>query len=266
MAINLFGGEARLRIGDETIDDDAEQLDIPIHAFDLIIADECHRGYTAAGAVRLAQHARPLRRDQDRPDRHAGRPHQGVLQRRRLPLRVRAGRPRGLPRRLRRRDDQVRRPDERRLPQGRRAGRAWSTPRPAREQLDQLEDERHVRHHRGRAQGHRARLEPQDPRGAEEATPTSTSSEYGRFPKTLIFAANDLPHTSHADQLVDTGPRRVRPRRVVRRRRSPARVDRPLQRIREFRNRPKPGIVVRSTCCPPAWTSRTWSSSSSCGR
>ena len=27
---------------------------------------------------------------------------------------------------------------------------------------------------------------------------------YGRFPKTLIFAANDLSHTSHADQLVDT--------------------------------------------------------------
>jgi len=26
---------------------------------------------------------------------------------------------------------------------------------------------------------------------------------YGRFPKTLIFAVNDLPHTSHADQLVD---------------------------------------------------------------
>src|SRR5436309_11267028 len=27
---------------------------------------------------------------------------------------------------------------------------------------------------------------------------------YGRFPKTLIFAANDLPHTSHSDHLVDT--------------------------------------------------------------
>ena len=26
---------------------------------------------------------------------------------------------------------------------------------------------------------------------------------YGRFPKTLIFAVNDVPHTSHADQLVD---------------------------------------------------------------
>ena len=24
-----------------------------------------------------------------------------------------------------------------------------------------------------------------------------------RFPKTLVFAANDLPHTSHADQLVN---------------------------------------------------------------
>jgi len=27
--------------------------------------------------------------------------------------------------------------------------------------------------------------------------------QYGRFPKTLIFAVNDLPHTSHADSLVD---------------------------------------------------------------
>ena len=26
---------------------DAKQLDIPIHAFDLIVADECHRGYSA---------------------------------------------------------------------------------------------------------------------------------------------------------------------------------------------------------------------------
>src|SRR5258706_8510952 len=27
-------------------------------------------------------------------------------------------------------------------------------------------------------------------------------TRYNRLPKTLIFAANDLPHTSHADQLV----------------------------------------------------------------
>ena len=29
------------------IEDDADRLAIPIHAFDLIVADECHRGYTS---------------------------------------------------------------------------------------------------------------------------------------------------------------------------------------------------------------------------
>lgn len=48
MTINLFGGQAIFGLGDETLDDDAEQLDIPIHAFDLIVADECHRGYTSS--------------------------------------------------------------------------------------------------------------------------------------------------------------------------------------------------------------------------
>ena len=49
MRINLFGkegifGEASGDIEDE---EDAEKLNIPIHAFDVVIADECHRGYTA---------------------------------------------------------------------------------------------------------------------------------------------------------------------------------------------------------------------------
>ena len=48
MAINLFGRETVLGDSDETIEDDAVKVEnIPIHAFDLIIADECHRGYTA---------------------------------------------------------------------------------------------------------------------------------------------------------------------------------------------------------------------------
>ena len=67
--------------------------------------------------------------------------------------------------------------------------------------------------------------------------------EYGRFPKTLIFAANDLPHTSHADQLVDQA-RDVFGRGDAFVAKITGRVDRPLQRIREFRNRPNPGIVV----------------------
>src|SRR5207302_920664 len=48
MAINLFGRQAMFEPGDDLDDDEAEQLDIPIHAFDLIVADECHRGYTSA--------------------------------------------------------------------------------------------------------------------------------------------------------------------------------------------------------------------------
>src|SRR6185312_15524347 len=67
----------------------------------------------------------------------------------------------------------------------------------------------------------------------------------GRFPKILTFASNDLPHTSHADQLVDIA-RDVfgRGDRFVQKITGSPTVDRPLQRIREFRNRPEPGIVV----------------------
>src|SRR6202043_232598 len=69
--------------------------------------------------------------------------------------------------------------------------------------------------------------------------------ETGRFPKILIFATNDLPHASHADQLVrmcrevfDQGDDFVQ--KIT----GNPNVDRPLQRIREFRNRPKPKVVV----------------------
>jgi type I restriction enzyme R subunit len=48
MAINLFGRQAAFEPGDDMGDEDADRLDIPIHAFDLVVADECHRGYTSA--------------------------------------------------------------------------------------------------------------------------------------------------------------------------------------------------------------------------
>lgn len=49
MAINLFGKGAVFTEEEGTAEEsDADLLDIPIHAFDLIIADECHRGYTSA--------------------------------------------------------------------------------------------------------------------------------------------------------------------------------------------------------------------------
>jgi len=48
MSINLFGSEAGIHFGEgDSGDEDAKKLDIPIHAFDLIVADECHRGYSA---------------------------------------------------------------------------------------------------------------------------------------------------------------------------------------------------------------------------
>jgi type I restriction enzyme R subunit len=47
MAINLFGRDAILGSGDIDVEDDADTLNIPIHAFDLIVADECHRGYSS---------------------------------------------------------------------------------------------------------------------------------------------------------------------------------------------------------------------------
>ncbi|MFP4534027.1 MAG: type I restriction-modification enzyme R subunit C-terminal domain-containing protein, partial [Desulfobacterales bacterium] len=67
----------------------------------------------------------------------------------------------------------------------------------------------------------------------------------GRFPKTLIFAANDLPHTSHCDQLVQICKEEfgLGDESVKKITGSPS-VDRPLQKIREFRNRPNPKIVV----------------------
>lgn len=66
---------------------------------------------------------------------------------------------------------------------------------------------------------------------------------HGRFPKTLIFAANDLPHTSHADQLVNMA-RDLFGRGDAFVEKISGRVDRPLRAIRRFRNRPKPMIVV----------------------
>lgn len=44
MVLNLFGKE---NWDNPEYDPDVEKLDIPNHAFDIIIADECHRGYSA---------------------------------------------------------------------------------------------------------------------------------------------------------------------------------------------------------------------------
>ena len=67
----------------------------------------------------------------------------------------------------------------------------------------------------------------------------------GHFPKIFIFAVNDIPHTSHADQLVKSC-RAIfnQGDDFVKKLAGNPNVDRPLQRIREFRNRPNPKVVV----------------------
>ena len=214
------------------------KLDIPIHAFDLIVADECHRGYSAKelsvwrntldhfDAIKIGLTATPAahtmayfenlvyRYDYERAVREGYLVDYDVVQR------------------------QLRRPHERRLPQGGRAGRA-GRPETGAKQLDLLEDERAF----DATEVERKITAPDSNRKILEEIKNYADeheAEHGRFPKTLIFAANDLPHTSHADQLVDTA-RDIFGRGDAFVAKITGRVDRPLQRIREFRNRPNPG-------------------------
>ncbi|MGA2318626.1 MAG: type I restriction-modification enzyme R subunit C-terminal domain-containing protein, partial [Thermodesulfobacteriota bacterium] len=70
-------------------------------------------------------------------------------------------------------------------------------------------------------------------------------AQFGHFPKTLIFAQNDIEHISHCDQLAEILREEFnRGDDFVQKITGSPSVDRPLQRIREFRNRQNPGIVI----------------------
>jgi type I restriction enzyme R subunit len=241
MAMNLLGGEGALTIGDEAIDADVDQLNVPIHAFDLIIADECHRGYSAKDmsvwrttldhfdAIKVGLTATPAahtmayfeniayRYEYDRAVREGHLVDYDVV-------RVRSNvRMNGVFLGEGEQVDQV-------------------DPETGTRQLDLLEDERTF----DASEVERNITAPDSNRKILEelkAYADEHQRRYGRFPKTLIFATNDLPHTSHADQLVDTA-RDIFGRGDAFVAKITGRVDRPLQHIREFRNRANPGIVV----------------------
>ncbi len=241
MTMNLFGGEKALTIDGESVDADVEQLDIPIHAFDLIVADECHRGYSTKDqaiwretldhfdAIKIGLTATPAthtmayfenlayRYDYEEAVRDGWLVDYDVV-------RVRSDvRINGVFLQEGEQVDQV-------------------DPETGTKQLDLLDDERAFdataveRDITAPDSNKRILRELKEYADAHEA-------EHGRFPKTLIFAVNDLPHTSHADQLVDQA-RDIFGRGEAFVAKITGRVDRPLQRIREFRNRAKPGIVV----------------------
>ena len=241
MAINLFGREAGMEMVDEPIDDDAEREPIPSHAFDIIIADECHRGYTSSelsiwrntlnhfDAITVGLTATPAS--------HTTSHFKEVVYRYDYERAVREGF-------LVDYDVVAITSDVRMngvfLREGEAVGAIDTTT--GAETLDLLEDERRFDtsdiESRVTAPDSNKKILEEIRRHAERH-----QEKYGRFPKTLIFAVNDLPHTSHADQLVDLA-RDVFGQGDAFVQKITGRVDRPLQRIREFRNRDLPGIVV----------------------
>lgn len=241
MAINVLGRGAVF--GDEAGDEDADRLDIPIHAFDVVIADECHRGYTAAqqsvwrstldhfDAMKVGLTATPAS--------HTTSYFQHLVYRYDYRRAVEEGYLVDY--------DVVNVRSEVRmngvfLQQGEQVERI--DPDSGATQLDLLEDERHFESSEIEA---KVTAPESNRKIVEEVKRYALAHEErtGRLPKTLIFAANDLPHTSHANQLVDIC-RDVfgRGDAFVQKITGSQDVDRPLQRIREFRNRPNPGIAV----------------------
>ncbi len=242
MAMNLFGRDVARFANDEAFDEDAEEgLDIPIHAFDVVIADECHRGYTAQelsvwrdtlehfDAIRIGLTATPaahtLAYFKDTIFEYGYR--QAVQ------------------------DGFLVDYDAVKVQSGVRINGVFLTeneavkyidPKTGEKRLDRLEAERQF----DASTIEREITVPDSNRKViEELKKYAEEHErtYGRFPKTLIFAVNDQPFTSHAQSIVELC-REVFGRGEDFAAKITGTVDRPLQRIKEFRNRPNPAVVV----------------------
>ncbi len=241
MAINLLGPEAVYLPEDERVDEDLRRLDIPIHAFDLVIADECHRGYSSKevsvwrqtldhfDAVKIGLTATPAL--------HTKAYFTDVVYRYEYERAVREGY-------LVDYDVVAIHSDVHLkgvfLREGEQVGLV--DPESGKEQLDLLEDERTFES----SEVERKVTAPDATRkvlSELKKYADQHQAEYGRFPKTLIFAVDDLGHTSHADRLVHIG-RELFGRGDSFVQKITGRADRPLQRLREFRNRQEPGVVI----------------------
>ena len=241
MAVNVLGRQAVFGLGDEPIEEDAAPLDIPIHAFDVIVADECHRGYTSQeistwrstldhfDAIKIGLTATPASHTTayftqkvfEYPYERAVR--EGYLVDYDV-VRLRSDvRMNGL---FLREGENVEIVDT----------------QTGLSKMDQLEDERAF----ATSELEAKITAPESNRKIIEELKKYTDDherQFRRFPKTLVFAVNDLPHTSHADQIVELA-REVYNRGNAFVEKITGKVDRPLQKIREFRNRPSPGIAV----------------------
>ncbi|HLM60140.1 MAG TPA: DEAD/DEAH box helicase family protein, partial [Pyrinomonadaceae bacterium] len=245
MTINLFGQDKSFAqsANDPDYEADANRLDIPNNAFDLIIADECHRGYTSQetstwrnalnhfDAVKIGLTATPAAHTVSLFGQPVFR--YGVeqaIQEGYLvdyePVKIKSNvKIDGV---FLREGENIEKIDT----------------QTGEKIFDELEDERKYES----TQVEQEITVPDSNRKIiEEIARYALEHEQrtGNFPKTLIFAVNDINHTSHADQLVRIC-REVfgRGDDFVQKITGNANVDRPLQKIREFRNRPNPKIVV----------------------
>ena len=241
MVINLLGFESAFSQSqsDPDYEEDAERLDIPIHAFDVIIADECHRGYTAKetavwrkvmdyfDTVKIGLTATPAF--------HTLSLFKEIIYRYTTDQAIQDGYLVDY--------DAVKIKSNVRmkgvfLKPGEHVGMIDT--KTGQETYDELEDEREFA-----SQDVEQKITAPDSNRKiiKEIAKYAYQheEETGRFPKILIFAVNDLSHTSHCDQLVkickeEFGQGDDFVKKITG---SPS-VDRPLQKIREFRNRPNP--------------------------
>ncbi len=245
MAINLLGHDAVLGGDGNDSDDesDASKLDIPIHAFDVIIADECHRGYTSKesnvwrsvleyfDAVKIGLTATPAM--------HTVSYFNEPIYRYTVEEAILEGYLVGY--------DAVKISSNVRingvfLKEGEQVGKLDTTS--GQLKIEGLEDERAF----DSSQIERKITAPDSNKKiihelAKHAL--EFEKETGRFPKTLIFATNDINNISHADTLVNLCKEIFnRGDDFVVKITGNANVDRPLEKIRKFRNRPEPKVVV----------------------
>lgn len=245
MRINLFGREGMFAADSGDIDDeiDAGKLDIPIHAFDVIIADECHRGYTAKEESKwreVLEHFDSIRIGLTAtPAAHTTAFFKEVVYRYNYETAVQAGYLVDY--------DAVSITSDITingvfLKEGEEVG--LKDTHTGQLTLDILEDERELPppqiENWWTAPSRNQKIIQELKKYLLEQEEKS-----GHFPKTLIFADNDLPHVSHSDQLVEMLRDEFnKGDDFVQKITGSPSVDRPLQRIREFRNRPNPSIVV----------------------
>lgn len=245
MRINLFGKEGMFEWekGDEDAEDDAEKIDMPINAFDCIIADECHRGYTSTeegkwrqvldhfDAVKIGLTATPAA--------HTKAYFDDIVYRYTIDRAVREGflvdyDPVHIKSDITMNGFFLKPGEEVKL----------IDPTTGKESLDVLEDERE---YDASSLERKATAPDRNKKIVKEFAKYALDfeKENGHFPKTLFFAINDIPHVSHADTLVNALRDEFnRGDDFVQKITGSPTVDRPLQRIREFRNRPEPAIVV----------------------